>query len=231
MDAKNLALLKDTAADLGISLDKTQLAKFEAYYSAVTESNKSFNLTSIVDEREFVIKHFIDSLTGYEYIKEQGSLIDIGSGAGFPAIPLAIAGVKRVVALDSTMKKVNFINSACCALNIANVKAICGRAEESRAYFEQFDVVTGRAVASLSTLMELAAPFLKVHGLFVAYRTDGSEAAAAVHAMQELNMRLVKAHDLTLPNGDPRAIIVYEKLAPTPKKYPRAWGAIKRNPL
>ncbi len=226
------AELKKYASDLGVELTQSQLDKFSQYFDAVVESNKQFNLTAILDENDFVVKHFVDSLAGVSEIPQNAKLIDIGSGAGFPSVPIAIAREDvSVTALDSTAKKMGFVLSTAKKLGIDNVSTIAGRAEEQSKLFGTFDVASARAVSALEILLELASPLLKVGGLFVAYKTDESEIATSQNAMKILSMKLKNTKKLKLPNGDSRAILVFEKTAPTPKGYPRQYGKIKKKPL
>ncbi len=228
----NLALLKKYASELGVELTDCQLDKFSAYFDAVVESNKQFNLTAILNEDDFVLKHFVDSLTGVSEIPQNSKLIDVGSGAGFPSVPIAIAREDLcVTALDSTAKKMSFVSSTAKELNINNVSTIAGRAEDQPSLFGTFDVASARAVSSLPILLEIASPLLKVGGLFVAYKTDEGELEIAKRAMAALNMRHKNTKLLSLPNGDRRAILVFEKTAPTPKGFPRQYGTIKKKPL
>lgn len=228
MDVKNLEILKIGAAELGITLNADQIDKFVAYYERVVESNRKFNLTAIVDERDFVCKHFLDSLTAFKYIGSDDCVCDVGTGAGFPAVPLAIVGAKSVFALDSTEKKTRFVQQTCLDLGITNVGVVTGRAEEQRKYFGTFDIVTARAVASLAILLELAAPLLKLSGKLIAYKTDPDDLLEAGSAAEKLNMTLLEAKSFTLPNGDPRMLFIYQKTGETPSGYPRSWNAMKR---
>lgn len=224
--------LKDCVGKVGVELTRENCESLARYYEMVVEKNKAFNLTAITEEKDFAIKHIADSLAGISEIPQNAVLLDIGAGAGFPSIPIAI--VRRdvsVTALDSTAKKMNFISECARELKIDNIKTIAGRAEEQRNLFSQFDVVTARAVSSLNILLELAMPLLKVGGRFVAYKTDESELDGAKSALETLGAKHVSTKSLSLPNGDSRAIMVFEKIAPTPKQYPRLYGAIKKKPL
>ena len=224
--------LKQCASEVGVKLTQKQTERLAAYFDLVVEKNKAFNLTAITEEKDFAIKHIADSLAGISEIPQNSALLDIGAGAGFPSMPIAITREDvKVTALDSTAKKMNFISECARELNLNNVKTVAGRAEEQKNLFASFDVVTARAVSSLNILLELAMPMLKTGGRFIAYKTDESELDGAKCALATLGAKHLTTKSLSLPNGDSRAILVFEKVAPTPKQYPRLYGAIKKKPL
>lgn len=224
--------LKQCASEVGVELTLEQTKRLAAYFDMVVEKNKAFNLTAITEEKDFAIKHIADSLAGISEIPQNSALLDIGAGAGFPSMPIAITREDvKVTALDSTAKKMSFISECARELNLNNVKTVAGRAEEQKNLFATFDVVTARAVSSLNILLELAMPMLKTGGRFVAYKTDESELDGAKCALATLGAKHLSTKSLSLPNGDSRAILVFEKVAPTPKQYPRLYGAIKKKPL
>ena len=232
MNKQDLALLKDCLASLGAPADDGKLSLFADFYKLVTEANERFNLTAICDERDFVIKHFIDSVQALPFIKRGARLCDIGAGAGFPSMPLAISREDiSVTAIDSTLKKMSFLGDCAKSLGVLNLVARAVRAEEATDLYCSFDVVTARAVAPLSVLLELAAPLLKIGGVFIAYKADDSELAKSKSAQQILNIYNTGIKKFSLPNGDPRALILFEKTSDTPKKYPRRYSAIKKFPL
>lgn len=227
-DLKELLLSNDSAR----CLTPSKVDLLLQYMQETLAANNLFNLTSIIDPREFAIKHILDSLSAANLIPQGAKLCDVGSGAGFPAAPLAIARDDiSVVAIDSTAKKTAFINSLAAKLGVLNLRAVCGRAEELTSLFNTFDAATARAVAPLNILLELCTPLLKQGGVFVAYKADDSEVSLATSAAKTLNMQLLSADKFTLANGDNRCLITYKKTAPTPKQYPRAYGAIKKRPL
>ncbi|MBR7162716.1 MAG: 16S rRNA (guanine(527)-N(7))-methyltransferase RsmG [Clostridia bacterium] len=229
----NRLLLQESAESLfGLSLDEDCIDTLEAYYDAVVEANKEFNLTSITGKDEFVVKHLIDSLAGVSFIPEGATLIDVGSGGGFPSFPIASARRDvQVTALDSTAKKMNFVGGTARFLGVKNLKTISGRAEEMKDLFERFDTVTARAVSALPILLEICSPLIKVGGIMIAYKTDESELEVSKNALKTLNMTHKKSFSFNLPNGDRRCILVFEKTSPTPKQYPRQYGQIKKRPL
>lgn len=225
-------LLLQSTTSLGLCLDYSQIDKLARYYNMVVESNKAFNLTAIIEEKDFAIKHFQDSLAGISLIPQNARLLDIGSGAGFPSMPIAIAREDvEVVALDSTAKKMTFVTTSAKALGVKNISTISGRAEEQKELFSTFDVVSARAVSALPILLELAIPMLKIGGIFLAYKTDESELSTSQNAMKVLGAKHINTKFLTLDNGEKRAILVFEKTMPTPKQYPRVYGTIKKKPL
>ncbi len=225
-------LLLQSISSLGLCFDEGKIDLLSRYYDMVVSSNKVFNLTAIVEEKDFAIKHFQDSLAGVSLIPQNAKLLDIGSGAGFPSMPIAIAREDvSVVALDSTAKKMAFVSSSAESLGVKNISTISGRAEEQKALFSTFDVVSARAVSALPILLELAMPMLKVGGIFLAYKTDESELELSKNAMKVLGAKHVNTKFLTLDNGEKRAILVFEKTIPTPQQYPRVYGSIKKKPL
>ena len=229
----NRILLEENVNNLfNLSLDEDSIDTLEAYYDAVIEANREFNLTAITGKDEFVVKHFIDSLAGVPFIPEGAKLIDVGSGGGFPSFP--IASVRKdveVTALDSTAKKMNFVCGTAKFLGVKNLKTIVGRAEEMKDLFSTYDVVTARAVSALPVLLEICSPLLKVDGIMIAYKTDESELEISQNALKALNMSHLNTFSFNLPNGDRRSIIVFKKTNNTPKQYPRQYGQIKKRPL
>lgn len=228
----NIKLLEEYAKEYGYSISEAQLKMFSDYYDLVIENNKHFNLTAILEEKDFINKHYIDSILGINSMPTNGSLLDIGSGAGFPAIPIAILrNDLKVTCLDSTAKKMAFVNESAKKIGLENVSTISGRAEELSELKNSFDIITARAVSSLQILLELALPLLKVNGLFIAYKTDETELTASRNALNILKASHIKSNLFKLPNGEQRAIIVIQKMQPTPSTYPRQYGTIKNKPL
>ena len=224
--------LQSCLSQINVTIDDQVADVLLHYKDLVLEANKKFNLTAITDDKEFCVKHIADSLLGVSEIPNGAKLCDIGTGAGFPSMPIAIARDDvKVTALDSTAKKMNFISQSAQELGVNNIMTIAGRAEEQKSLMGTFDIVTARAVASLSILLELSIPLLKVGGLFIAYKTDESELASAQSALKTLNAEHVHTKCATLPTGDRRALLVFKKTAKTPAQYPRIYGAIKKKPL
>ncbi|MDR3217009.1 MAG: 16S rRNA (guanine(527)-N(7))-methyltransferase RsmG [Clostridiaceae bacterium] len=226
--------LCDEAAKIGITLSEKQLADFLKYYEAVVEYNKSVNLTAITEKIEFTEKHFLDSLAGAEFLPQGAKFIDIGSGAGFPAIPLKLVRPDlKMTLLDSLNKRVAFLRQATALLKLTDITALHVRAEDAAhtTLRESFNVCAARAVAALPVLLEYASPFVKPGGIFIAYKTDEVELTAAENAAAELKMQLLTVKKYSLPAGNVRALFVFEKTAPLPAKYPRPQAQIKKHPL
>lgn len=231
--------LRQYCNEIGVMLDDTALARFEKYMRLVLEWNEKINLTSITDEREFIIKHFYDSLTLLRVldIKENAKIMDIGTGAGFPGIPLKIARPNiEITLLDSLNKRIQFLqNEVLPSINL-QAEVIHGRAEEfskQKDYRESYDIVVSRAVANLSSLSEYCLPFVKVGGVFAPMKGPDSieEIKQAANAVATLGGKVDFIENLTLPDGSGRSIIVIDKLKNTPEKYPRRGVKINKNPL
>lgn len=225
---------------LGISLNDVQKEQFDRYYELLIEWNKVMNLTGITDYDEVNLKHFTDSLTIVRSItlEKISTLIDVGTGAGFPGIPIKIAFPHiKVVLLDSLNKRIKFLNEIAAQLELADVTALHGRAEDyakKEEYREKFDLCVSRAVANLSTLSEYCLPFVKQGGYFVSYKSADSdeEILNSKKAFEILGGKLERTDKFTLPESDMgRALAVIEKVKDTPRKYPRKAGIPSREPL
>ncbi len=208
-------------------------AAFDRYAEMLTERNEKVNLTAITDTDEIRVKHFTDSLAAIDLIKTGATVLDIGSGAGFPGIPLKIARDDiSVTLLDSVNKKVAFMNDVIADLGLKNIEAVHARIEDFP-HKGEFDVAVSRAVAELTTLAEYALPFVKVGGTFVAYKSEKAEAeaAAAGNAVALLGGRLREIREVNVAPGLTRKLIVVDKIAPTPSKYPRGKNLPRLKPL
>lgn len=226
-------LLIEKLNNAGISISDTEADRLVQFFNILTETNKHLNLTRILSPEDAVEKHFRDSLEGMKLLPQGANLLDVGSGGGFPAIPLSIARCDvSVTMLDSTGKKVDFLNTVCNQLSL-NAKAIHARAEEfaNTSSREYYDVVTARAVASLPTLLEYCLPFVKVGGIFIAYKTGEEELLTAQKALSTLGGKLHATIPYELAGGDKRTLFVFEKIAPTPPKYPRGQGKPRQKPI
>jgi 16S rRNA (guanine527-N7)-methyltransferase len=240
-------LLSEGARLMGLELNEEHLGAFEIYYGELVAWNEKFNLTAITDYDQVQIKHFLDSLTCLladedltKAICQQREVraIDIGAGAGFPGLPLKIVcpGL-RLTLLEATGKKVGFLEHVVSRLGLAGVEVIKGRAEElgrDAVHREGYDLALARAVAELPVLVEYALPFCKPGGLFVAQKgAEGdAEAKAAEGAIATLGGTLRRIVHLELPTlAEPRSLVVIEKIAPTPEKYPRRPGIPSKRPL
>ena len=220
-------------------LIKQNKDKFDLYYKFLVNENEKYNLTAITNENEVFVKHFEDSLVlkeALDNVLNNLSLLDVGSGAGFPAIPLKICYPSLdITIIEPTQKRVNFMNEVIRLLNLDKIKVICGRAEDlARAEEEKFDIVCARAVAYLPTLLELLARFCKVNGNVCAYKGDKAytELEESRNALKELKLEINKVYEYELSNNlGKREIIVLKKKSHTPNKYPRRYSEIKKNPL
>ena len=219
-----------------INCDKKQVDLLWDFMHRVLETNEKFNLTAIKDEESFVEKMLFDSALLLNNQKFEGiDILDIGSGAGFPSVVISILSPKtHLIALDSTAKKVNFVKEYA-EKNKLNLSTVCARAEDyARENRERFIIVTARAVASLRILLELAMPMLKVGGHFIAMKGPGfeEEIAEAKDAFKKLKCEIDYIYEDQLPESkESRSFIYVKKLEETPKKYPRSFGEIKKQPL
>ena len=235
-----IRLLEDSLKKLNISIDEDQKSKFSKYYSLLLEKNKVMNLTRITDEEEIITKHFVDSLMIAKVVdmEKVESLIDVGTGAGFPGIPIKIMWPEiKVTLLDSLDKRVGFLQEVIEELDLEGAKAIHGRAEDlgqDDNYRGKFDLCASRAVADLSVLSEYCIPFVKEQGEFVSYKADGSEEEIhnAKNAIEVLGGCLERIATETIPGTDiKRQFAVIRKIEKTDSKYPRKPGKPSKKPL
>ena len=228
---------KELGKKIGIELSEKEIEKFFSYKEILIERNKEMNLTAITEEQEVIVKHFIDSLTINKYISSNSSLIDVGTGAGFPGIPIKIIREDvKVTLLDSLNKRLKFLDEVIEMNNLKNIITVHGRAEDvahQLGFREKYDYVTARAVANLSTLSELCLPFLKVGGKFICMKGNSiEELDEAKKALEILGGKVVDIESFMLPNTDiERNIIIIEKIKNTPNKYPRKAGTPAKEPL
>ncbi len=233
------ALLTDCCEKMGVPLAEEQTRQLMAYLVLLLEWNEKMNLTAITEEREVVLKHFADSLSLAPAIGQGAlSVIDVGTGAGFPGLPLKIARPEiRLTLLDSLQKRIGFLEEVTAQLGLENVSCIHSRAEDggqNPAYREQFDLCVSRAVAALPILLEYCLPFVKVGGYFAALKGPDAEAEAAESrtALEKLGGRLTEIRDVDIPGTDlAHKLVFIEKTAPTPPQYPRKAGKIGKKPL
>ncbi|SMO93904.1 16S rRNA (guanine(527)-N(7))-methyltransferase RsmG [Melghirimyces algeriensis] len=225
---------------LDLELTGEQLDQFSLYYRLLMEGNQKLNLTAITEEKEVYIKHFYDSLTlGAQLpLSEMESVIDVGTGAGFPGIPLKIAYPHlRVVLLDSLKKRVLFLQELVDHLHLKSVESLHGRAEEvarNRSYRESFDLATARAVAKLNILSEYCLPFVRVDRWFAAMKGPDvqEEIRGARGAVQKLGGKSIQSLSMSLPeNMGERHLLLIQKDRPTPRSFPRKAGTPARKPL
>ncbi len=231
-DAKHLF----SEAKLDVSHETYQ--KMEQYAAFLVDYNEKVNLTAITDGEGILKKHFIDSMLLHAFcgaeFPQGGKVLDIGSGAGFPGVPLALQrGDLDITLLDSLNKRITFLELLRQELGL-HYHAVHGRAEELAKkpdFREQFDVVTARAVAALPTLAEYSLPFVRVGGFWLAMKGPGEELKPALQAIRVLGGEFVRTVAYSLPDGDDRVIYVVKKIAPTATKFPRNSGQIKSKPL
>lgn len=225
-------------AKMNISLLKEQYGQFYAYMELLIEWNEKMNLTAITEPKEIILKHFVDSLTIAKYVEEGKSIIDMGTGAGFPGIPIKIyrKDVKAVLA-DSLNKRIKFLDEVIDKLKLENVETIHCRAEElgkNKQYREKFDYATSRAVANLSTLSEYLMPFVKLNGKCIFMKTIEveEELEKAKKAIKTLGGKVEKVDKFEIPESDlGRSIIIVKKEKITPSKFPRKPGTPAKEPL
>lgn len=229
---------RNSMNSIGIELTDSQLNAFETYYDMLIDRNKVMNLTAITEFDEVMDKHFLDSVYLFRSIKLEADykLIDIGTGAGFPGIPLKIVFPElKITLLDSLNKRVGFLNDLIEELNLNNIEAIHGRAEDiarDKAYCASYDIAVSRAVANLSTLSEYCLPFVKIGGKFVSYKSgdcadEVDNAKAAIHL---LGGKINKIDEFSYSNNS-RSFIVIDKVMNTSNKYPRKAGLPSKKPL
>lgn len=236
----NIDVLINGAEDLKLNLSDVDKGKFSTYKELLKEWNEKINITTITEDTEIDIKHFLDSLTclSLDLFKGKKTIIDIGTGGGFPGIPLKIMKDNLdVTLLDSLNKRIIFLEEVIQKLELKNIIAIHGRAEElsrTKEYRENFSIAISRAVAALDTLSEYCLPFVKVGGHFIAMKGPDieEELKSSNNAIKLLGGNVVETRLITLPNSDiVHSLIVIEKIRQTPKKYPRGGGKPRKNPL
>lgn len=223
----------------GVELDEEMEEMLADYYEIVVRSNANINLTAITEPEEFAAKHIIDSLMLSPFLEgdRRARLIDVGTGAGMPAIPLAITHPDhRFVVIDSQNKRYEFVRFATSRINICNMHMGRMRAEEAgrlALYREQFEYATARAVAPLNILAEYCLPMVKMGGSFLAMKGDNyqEEVDAAKNAIFQLGGRLEEVQEYKLPGGEKRSIVIIKKVVPCRRDLPRRTAAIKKNPF
>ena len=224
--------------DLNIELSEDKIEKFYKYMNLLIEWNEKINLTAIVEPNEIIVKHFVDSLTIEKYLQKGQSVIDVGTGAGFPGIPVSIVRDDcNVTLMDSLNKRINFLKEIEKECNISNVECIHSRAEElsqNKQFREKYDIVTSRAVASLNVLLEYLLPFVKVGGYAICMKGSNieDEVSKSSKALEVLGGEIVEINTFNLADTDNgRNIIVVKKIKNTPAKYPRKAGTPAKEPI
>ena len=240
LEKYNIDSFKKDLEELNISLDKRQMCQFLQYYELLLEWNSFMNLTAITDYDEVIKKHFIDSLSLIKAIdlSDEIKVIDIGTGAGFPGIPLKIAFPNlKVTLLDSLNKRIKFLNEVIDKLELKDIIAIHGRAEDfakDKNYRQSYDLCVSRAVANLSTLSEYCLPYVKTGGKFISYKSEKitDEMNAAKNAIKILGGNISNQVEFILPDSDIyRNLFIIDKIKDTPIKYPRKAGLPTKEPL
>ena len=234
-------LLEKGALHYEKTITNQQLEQFVKYMELLKDWNTKINLTAIEDDREIIIKHFIDSMSILPYVKDsEQKLIDVGTGAGFPGIPLKIVNKNiEVTLLDSLEKRVKFLNEVIKSINISGVnsiRAVHGRAEDmgmNPIYREKYDIAVARAVANLPVLLEYCLPFVKINGIFIAMKGSNTEEFDNCNkALDILGGKIEKIKKMKLPfTNIERNVIVVRKFRQTPTKYPRKAGKPVKEPL
>lgn len=217
-----------------IKLSTGQAEKLVKLYEFLVDYNQNVNLTAITDFKEVVIKHFVDSVLPFSMVdvKENSSFIDVGTGAGFPSIPLMIVRPDlKGTLLEALNKRCVFLEKACEMVGV-NATVVHGRAEDyAKDKRESFDLATARAVAAMPVLSEYCMPYVKVGGRFIALKSVNEEIELSENAIKTLGGKIGKVEDYTITNGDNRRLFVIEKISHTPTKYPRNPSMIKKKPL
>ena len=235
-----IEILKRGTEEMGIEISHKQAEQFIKYKDILLEWNRKMNLTTITEEREIIIKHFLDSLSCIQtkYLKNTGKMIDIGTGAGFPGIPLKIILPDiKLTLLDSLKKRIGFLEEVCAELDLGGIEFIHGRAEDfgqNKNYREKYKYVVSRAVAALNVLTEYCLPFAQVGGHFICQKGPKliEEIKDAQKAIKILGGKVVEQIKIELPFSDrDHHILVIEKIKQTPIKYPRKAGKPSKNPI
>ena len=236
----NEDILRQGIKDFGIEVNDQMVSDLKTYREILVDWNQKMNLTGTEEEKEVFIKHFLDSISAVSngYIKDGISLIDVGTGAGFPGLPLKICLQNiKLTLLDSLNKRINFLQEVSNTVNLKDVEFIHGRAEDfgkNSDYREQYDVATARAVAGLPILMEFCVPFVKVGGYFVCLKGPNAnlELEESKIAMDILGLEFVEKIYIDLPNEELKHnILVFKKIKNTPEKYPRKAGKPAKSPI
>lgn len=228
--------LKDLFKKYNVNLNDFQIVQFEEYFSMLIETNKVMNLTAIIEEDDVAVKHFLDSALPEKFFPQNATVIDIGSGAGFPALPLKIVRPDlKITMVDSLNKRIGFLNDVIEKLNIEGANAVHSRAEDfAKNNREKFDVAVARAVAPLNTLVEYLLPFVKVSGVCIIYKSSklAEELTNSQKAIEILGAKVERIEKYYIAEKElEREILILKKIKNTPQKYPRDKNKPKLNPI
>ncbi|MGH4137486.1 16S rRNA (guanine(527)-N(7))-methyltransferase RsmG [Clostridium sp.] len=237
---KYFDILSKASSNEGLGFNEKKYEQFMKYKDLIKEWNEKVNLTAIKEDEEIIKKHFIDSMKVFKFqgLKNAKNVIDIGTGGGFPGIPMKIIKPEiNIVLLDSLNKRINFLNEVISNLQLEKIKAIHGRAEDfaqDRQYREKFDVAVSRAVANLTVLSEYCLPYVKVGGYFVAMKGPAveEEIKSSKNAIRMLGGRIEHIEKVQIEDSDlDHNLVIISKISGTPKKYPRKAGMVAKSPL
>ena len=237
---RDYSYLINALSNWNFDFSESQIKQLDTYYEMLIEKNKVMNLTAITEFDEVIVKHFVDSLSICQILKDDSNLkiIDLGTGAGFPGIPLAIAYPNHsFVLMDSLNKRINFLHEVVDAIGLTNVELVHARAEEAgrnKSYREKFDLCVSRAVANIATLSEYCLPFVNIGGRFISFKSGdvSEEINLSGSAINKLGGKLCNPFYFNLPESDiNRSFLIIDKIKSTPKTYPRKAGTPSREPL
>lgn len=230
-------IFKNREKEINIDVSDENIKRLYDYMKTLIDWNKKINLTAITDEKEIIEKHFIDSLTILNYIKDSDKVVDVGTGAGFPGVPLAINSAAKITLIDSLNKRINFLNEVRSKLNLDNVQNIHGRAEEiarEKQHRENYDVAVSRAVAPMNILAEYLLPFVKVGGICICMKGPNieEEILDSKNAVELLGGEVIDQVNMKLNDGNiSRSLIIIQKVKLTVDRYPRRPGVPEKQPL
>ena len=228
--------LKEKYNKIDVKIKDKEVEQFYEYMNSLLEWNEKINLTAITEPKEVILKHFIDSITIQKYIQKENSVVDVGTGAGFPGIPLNIVNNEaKYTLVDSLNKRIKFLDEIIDKLNLKNIETVHSRAEDfAKENRETYDVATSRAVAALNVLLEYLLPLVKVGGLCICMKGSNvqEEIEASSNALKILGGQIEKVEQITLPDSDIiRNIVIVRKVTKTSSKYPRKAGFPSKEPL
>ena len=228
--------IQEECKKINVNLEAEQIEQFYTYMQELIEWNNKINLTAIIEPEEIIKKHFIDCLSIIKYIKDDNKIIDVGTGAGFPGIPIKIANKSlNITLLDSLNKRISFLNEIITKLKLSNIETVHARAEEyiANGKREKYDIAVSRAVANLPTLLEYLMPYVKVNGICICMKGPKAQAELeeSKKAIEILGGRLEKIENIKIDENMDRNIIIIRKIKNTPNTYPRKAGKPGREPI